>query len=57
MNAPQTTTMDDAVFAILDRLANGEITMDEAVELLIRTMGRDNAFQLALGLLEKLDKQ
>ena len=57
MNAPQTTTMDSAVNAILERLANGEITMDEAAELLIRTIGRDNAFQLALGIIERVDKQ
>lgn len=57
MNAPQTTTMDSAVNAIIERLANGEITMDEAAELLIRTMGRDSAFQLALGIIERVDKQ
>ena len=60
MNAPQTSSMDnqyDAVLAIIDRAANGEITLDEAAALIFNTIGRDNAFQLALGILEKLDKQ
>jgi hypothetical protein len=43
-----------AVSSIIERLMNGEITMDKAIERLIDTLGKDKAIQYAREILDAL---